>query len=1177
VIGTTIGHYKILEKLGGGGMGVVYKAQDLKLDRFVALKFLPPELTRNPEAKDRFIHEAKAASALDHSNVCTIHEIGETDEGNLYIAMACYDGETLKSRIEHGPLQIVDAIEIAIQAAQGLSEAHARDIVHRDIKPANILVTKNDVVKIVDFGLAKLGGRTVITKIGSTLGTVAYMSPEQARGDNVDHRTDIWSLGVVLYEMVTGQHPFPGDYEQAVIYRILNESPQPMKDFRPGVPAKLERIVSQCMEKEDFKRYHDMGEVIRDLQALKKDVESGTVDERESSSGEGRWQMVKTSKEVESERRQVSILIAGVIGSDVLYERLDAEVASTVLDDCFKGLGSIVSKYEGLVEKYVGEGVMATFGAPVAHENDPERSVRCALEMRSFVERLNTISTVQLPVKLELHIGVHSGVVIAGSVGGQMSKGYSVIGDAVNVAAGLMQVAPPGEIYLSAETHRLVSSLVDVDGPHRVDVKGKAQPAEVFGVRSLRSNLGPGRGALGKGEFVGREQELVTITGALDRVLKKKETRMFVCGEAGVGKTRLKDELLKVAHSKGISAFEGKCSSFEMNTPYYLWNTLLKSMLRIGMEMPEAETRTRLHETLQLLSLGGEEPYLATFLSLRYEEILLEVDQDRKRRIFEAARKFLAAYATRQPVVFVLEDLHWIDRFSQELLEFMFGTEIVAPAFFFSLYRAEYPHEQRIARWGERVDLNRLPAEKAKELVRSRLGASTVPQALEDLILKRAEGNPFFTEEMIKTLIDRKVIAVKKGTVEILSSDLEAGVPETVQGVIMARIDRLEERMREVLLDASVIGREFSRPVLEFVLEKRKGVEADLHQLQMMELILEKEEARELEYLFKHYLIQEVAYNTLLAKKRKKLHGLIAKAIETLYADRLKEFFELLAFHFEKAEEWEKAAEYLGRAGRKAGEIFTKEETNLFEARRDEAIKKIYESRSAKRIGWKALGFATGVVVVPLVLALLAFTIMAAVVLWNLVSSSIAYLDFDLTLANGQFVFPLLILFVMTFCLLWGSLLFSFFGIMPFFRRTAKIYDLSEESIQVSFRGNKKFVIRFTEVEEILFREYKSKKKRRLRFRLLDPFSRVRDYSKMTVWKLLKRSSLHVPGYSFGFSSVSGEIQIIRKKGLSGLQFAFPFLYSAKFSRIFVLSPSDPKEFHEQLETAYAKWQKRSH
>jgi class 3 adenylate cyclase len=1175
MIGSTIGHYKILEKLGGGGMGVVYKAHDLKLDRFVALKFLPPELTRNPESKDRFIHEAKAASALDHVNVCTVYEIGETDEGSLFIAMACYDGETLSSRIAHDPLKIEEIIELALQMAQGLAEAHRHNIVHRDVKPANILITDKGVVKIVDFGLAKLGGRTVITKTGSTLGTVAYMSPEQARGEDVDHRTDIWSLGIVMYEMAAGQHPFPGDYEQAIIYRILNESPQPMKNLRPEVPAKLERIVSRCIEKEVFKRYHDCGEMIDDLEMLRVELQSGTADDRDGPGGEGRWQIIKTSKEVESERRQVSILIAGVVGTDVLFERLDPEVASTVLDDCFRGLSSIVTKYEGLVEKFVGEGVMATFGAPVAHENDPERAVRCAVELRSFVDRLNTISTVPLPVKLELRVGVHSGMVIAGSLGGQMGKGYSVIGDAVNVAAGLMQVAAAGQILLGAETQRLVSSFVESDGPRRVEVKGKAQPVEVFSVRSYKSHAEPHRGALGKGEFVGREPELQIITNALQQVLKKKETRMFVCGEAGVGKTRLKDELLKVAQSKGLSAFEGKCSSFEMNTPYYLWNTLIKSMLRIGLEISEAETRTRLHETLQLLSLGTEEPYLATFLSLRYEEILLEVDQDRKRRIFEAARKFLIAYANRQPVVFVLEDLHWIDRFSQELLEFTFATETVAPAFFFSLYRAEYSYADRITRWGEKVNLNRLPTEKAKELVRSRLGVSTVPKGVEDLILSRTEGNPFFTEEMIKTLIDRKVIGVKKGIVEVLSADMEAGVPETVQGVIMARIDRLEERIREVLLDASVIGREFSRPVLEFVLEKRKGVEADLHQLQMMELILEKEEARELEYLFKHYLIQEVAYNTLLAKRRKKLHGSIAHAIETLYADRLKEFYELLAFHYEKAEEWEKAADYLGRAGRKAGEIFTKEETNLFEGRRDEAIKKIYESRSARRWGWKLLAIVLGAIVIPIILTFLIIASVASIMLWNMISSAISFLGYDLTIANIDFVGPLLMTIVVALGLLWGGLMFTFFGLIPFFRRTAKVYDLTEKGVRVTFRGNKCVNLDFADMDVILFRDLSSKRKRRWLHRILDPFGRIQDDSAITLWYLLKHWRLRVPGYSFGFSSRSGEIQVIKRKGLASLQLIFPFLYNSRLCRIFVLSPSDPKEFFEQLETAYAKWRKR--
>jgi len=275
MIGSTTSHYRILEKLGGGGMGIVYKAQDLKLDRHVALKFLPPELTFDPEAKDRFIHEAQAASALDHNNICTIHEIGETDDGQMFIAMACYEGETLKKKIEHGPLKTDEALDIAIQIAQGLQEAHKHQIVHRDIKPANVLITASGVVKIVDFGLAKLAGRTVLTKSGSTVGTAAYMSPEQARGEAVDARTDIWSLGVVMYEMVTGRLPFPAEYAEAIVYRILHEEPEAITSLRSNVPMELERIVKKAVAKNPEDRFQNTGDILVDLKSLRKGLESG--------------------------------------------------------------------------------------------------------------------------------------------------------------------------------------------------------------------------------------------------------------------------------------------------------------------------------------------------------------------------------------------------------------------------------------------------------------------------------------------------------------------------------------------------------------------------------------------------------------------------------------------------------------------------------------------------------------------------------------------------------------------------------------------------------------------------------------------------------------------------------------------------------------------------------------
>jgi len=274
MINNTISHYKVLEKIAEGGMGVIYKAQDTKLKRIVVLKFLPPDLTRDAEAKERFIKEARAASALDHPSICTIYEIDETDDGQMFIAMACYQGQTVKEMIGQGPLKLEKAIDIAAQVAQGLIKAHGQGILHRDIKPGNILVTDDGRVKILDFGLAKLAGRTTLTKEGTTLGTVAYMSPQQTRGEAVDHRTDIWSLGVVLYEMLTGKQPFKGDYDQAVVYAILNEEPQLVTGLRTGVPLELERIINKALVKNLEERYQHVDELLADLRRLWKDLET---------------------------------------------------------------------------------------------------------------------------------------------------------------------------------------------------------------------------------------------------------------------------------------------------------------------------------------------------------------------------------------------------------------------------------------------------------------------------------------------------------------------------------------------------------------------------------------------------------------------------------------------------------------------------------------------------------------------------------------------------------------------------------------------------------------------------------------------------------------------------------------------------------------------------------------
>ena len=274
MIGRTVSHYRILEKIGEGGMGTVYKAQDLALDRFVALKFLPAQLSGNEEERQRFVHEAKAAAALNHPNIVTIYEIGEY-EGQVFIAMEYVDGQTLKDLIssDRQPstvhrLPISQVIDIAMQICSGLSAAHAKGIVHRDLKPANVMIGADGTAKIVDFGLAKLRGLTRLTKSGTTMGTAAYMPPEQALGKEVDQRSDIWSLGVIIYEMLAGRLPFPGDYEQAVLYAIINQEPEKLAGIRPEVKADLERIVARSLAKDPTKRYPVAAGLLDDLKAF---------------------------------------------------------------------------------------------------------------------------------------------------------------------------------------------------------------------------------------------------------------------------------------------------------------------------------------------------------------------------------------------------------------------------------------------------------------------------------------------------------------------------------------------------------------------------------------------------------------------------------------------------------------------------------------------------------------------------------------------------------------------------------------------------------------------------------------------------------------------------------------------------------------------------------------------
>jgi adenylate cyclase len=429
MIGETILHYKILEKLGEGGMGVVYKARDTRLEREVAIKVLPRQIGGSSEERERFKIEAKAAASLSHPNIATIYAIEETDD-EMFISMEYIDGTELKDKIKKERFRIDEIINLAEQVAEGLEAAHKKGIVHRDIKSQNIMITEDGKVKIMDFGLAKMKGDSQLTKMGTTIGTIAYMSPEQAMGHEVDQRTDIWSFGVVLYEMFTGQLPFRSDYEQAIIYSILNEEPELPTSLRKDTPAELETVIMKALSKDPSQRYQNITEVLLDLKNPKGKPSIPSA-------------LGAKVKEVKRHRKLAAIMFTDMVGYSALTQKNET-LALELLEIHKQLLRSIFPKHGGEEVEAIGDAFFVEFNSALEATN-------CAIEIQKTMYERNL--KVESQEKILLRIGLHVGDVV--------HFGNEVHGDGVNITARLEPLSSPGGICLSEDVVRLIQNKIE--------------------------------------------------------------------------------------------------------------------------------------------------------------------------------------------------------------------------------------------------------------------------------------------------------------------------------------------------------------------------------------------------------------------------------------------------------------------------------------------------------------------------------------------------------------------------------------------------------------------------------------------------------------------------------------------------------------------------------------------
>jgi class 3 adenylate cyclase/tetratricopeptide (TPR) repeat protein len=663
--------------------------------------------------------------------------------------------------------------------------------------------------------------------------------------------------------------------------------------------------------------------------------------------------ILKDRSALAGERKQVTVLFADVSGFTSISEQLDPEDVHALINRAFELMLAEIHRYEGTVNQFLGDGLMALFGAPIAHEDHAQRAAHAAIAMQGALERYREELRRQRSIDFRVRMGLNTGLVVVGAIGDNLRMDYTAVGDTTNTAARMQQLAEPGQIVLADTTERLIAPYFELRALGTFSVKNRAQSVAAWELSRARPHVSrlAARAVHGLSPFVGRDDAIGMLERALTAARAGRGQVALVVGEAGIGKSRLLLEFRQRAAD--VTWLQGDCISFGHSIPFLPIVEMVKQRLGIEDADDEVLMVARVRERLGAGAAAAQEPYVRLLLALDPGDVAVAAMDpvQRRGRLVTAVQQMIAADSRQRPMVLVVEDAHWIDGASEELLVSLADIVPGLPVLLVVTYRPVYQQRfgDRTYHW--RIGLRPVEDDDAVRIMRATLDVPDLDPELAARIAGKAEGNPFFLEELGRALVESGGVRTEGDRLVLTVPASTLVVPDTVQDVIAARLDRLDESTKRTVQTASVIGREFALGLLRRVSDLHEQLERSLAELKRIELIYEKAGLTDLEYVFRHALTQDVAYGSLLHAERRRLHGMIGTALEELHAARLEGRTEELVYHFRRGEVWDRVVRYARDAAERATALCVDDKAVEYYETVLEALRHLPETREHARAG----------------------------------------------------------------------------------------------------------------------------------------------------------------------------------------------------------------------------------